>query len=68
MSACEDQARILAQASISPEQLLRSGLLPLSRGSIYEACASGEIECFKIGKRIVIPTAPLKRRLGIEAA
>jgi hypothetical protein len=30
-------------------------------------CGTG-IECFRLGKLIIIPTAPLRRKLGIEAA
>lgn len=42
--------------------------LGLSRGSAYEGCKSGEIPSIRIGKRIVVPTAPLRRILGLEAA
>jgi hypothetical protein len=58
----------LGQPSISPEQLFQMGLLPVSRNGIYDACNRGEIECFRLGRKIVIPTGPLKRKLGIEAA
>jgi hypothetical protein len=40
----------------------------VGRNGIYAACATGEIECFRMGKKIIIPTAPLLRKLGIEAA
>jgi hypothetical protein len=58
---------VLKLPGISPDQLYRLNIMPLSRNSIYEACKRGEIECFRIGKKIVIPTAPLRRKLGIEA-
>lgn len=59
---------VLSNPAITPDQLFESGLMPLSRNSIYAACNTGEIECIRIGKKIVIPTAPLRRKLGIEAA
>lgn len=42
--------------------------LGLSRNSAYEGCKSGEIPSIRIGKRIAVPTAPLRRMLGIENA
>ena len=60
-------AAILSQPSISPEELHASGLIPVGRNGIYNACNNGEIECFRRGKKIIIPTAPLRRKLGIEA-
>jgi Helix-turn-helix domain len=63
-----DPAAILALPTISPEQLYAAKLFGVGRNSIYEACNTGEIECFRVGKKIIIPTAPLRRKLGIEAA
>jgi len=42
--------------------------LNLSRGSVYSAAARGEIETVKIGHAIRAVTAPLRRKLGIDAA
>ena len=58
---------ILKRPGISPEQLYKLNLMPVSRNGIYDACNRGEIECFRLGRKIVIPTAPLRRKLGIEA-
>jgi hypothetical protein len=66
--AARSLAAILSQPAISPEELHASGLIPVGRNGIYEACGNGEIECFRVGKKIIIPTAPLRRKLGIEAA
>jgi hypothetical protein len=55
----------LQRPGISPDDLYELGILPVGRNSIYDACNKGEIECFRIGKKIVIATAPLKRKLGI---
>lgn len=59
---------LLKRPTISAEQLYKANLIPVSRASIYDACVSGEIESFRIGRRIVIPTAPLRKKLGLEAA
>lgn len=63
-----ERASALTAPTISPEELHKLKLLPVSRNGIYDACNRGEIECFRIGKKIVIPTAPLRRKLGLEAA
>jgi hypothetical protein len=56
---------LLEQPTITPQQLHASGVLPLSRNSIYEACNREEIECFRVGKKIIIPTAALRKKLSI---
>jgi hypothetical protein len=56
----------LQRPGISPDDLYELGILPVGRNSIYDACNKGEIECFRIGKKIVIATAPLRRKLGID--
>jgi hypothetical protein len=50
---------------ISPDQLLEAGVMPLSRNGLYDALQRGQIESFRLGKKIIIPTAPLLRKLGI---
>jgi hypothetical protein len=55
----------LQRPGISPDELHELGILPVGRNSIYDACNSGQIECFRIGKKIIIPTAPLRKRLGL---
>ena len=40
----------------------------MSRNPAYEACRSGQIPSLRIGRKIVVPTAPLRKMLGIEAA
>jgi hypothetical protein len=58
----------LHRPGISPDELYRLRVMPVSRNAIYDACNRGDIECFRVGKKIIIPTAPLRRKLGIEAA
>lgn len=43
-------------------------LLGLARNQAYEAVRRGEIPSLRFGGRIVVPTAPLKRMLGLEPA
>ena len=46
---------------------LAGKLLGLSRNKAYEAAAKGEIPTLRFGKRLVVPTMPLKRMLGLES-
>jgi hypothetical protein len=69
-------AAILRKPTTTPDELFASKLIPAGRNAIYDACNSylnapecgTGIECFRLGKLIIIPTAPLRRKLGIEAA
>jgi hypothetical protein len=61
-------ADLLKRPTITPDELFKLDLMPVSRNGIYDACKTGQIECFRLGRKIVIPTAPLRRKLGIEAA
>jgi hypothetical protein len=38
----------------------------LSRNVAYDACKSGQIPSLRIGGKITVPTAPLRKMLGIE--
>ena len=58
----------MQRPTITPDELFKLELMPVSRNGIYDACKTGQIECFRLGRKIVIPTAPLRRKLGIEAA
>jgi hypothetical protein len=60
-------AALMARPSITPDELFKARVMPLSRNLIYAACNTGEIECIRIGRKIIIPTAPLRRKLGMEA-
>ena len=42
-------------------------LLGLSRNKAYEAASRGDIPTLRFGKRIVVPTMPLRRMLGLES-
>jgi excisionase family DNA binding protein len=43
-------------------------LLGISRQSAYDAVRSGELPAFRIGKRVLVPTARLLELLGLDAA
>ena len=59
--------QLLSQPTISvPDAGMK--LFGLSRNGSYEAAKRGDFQTLKFGKRIVVPTAPLRKQLGIEAA
>jgi excisionase family DNA binding protein len=63
-----DKARVdelLDRPTITPEEALQ--VLPLSRNGLYEALRRGDITSIRIGKKILVPTGPLRRLLGIES-
>lgn len=39
----------------------------LSRNGSYEAAKRGDFATIRVGRLLKVPTAPLKRQLGIEA-
>jgi hypothetical protein len=47
---------------------LAGEILGLNRNKSYEAAKAGEIQTLKFGKRLVVPTAWIRRVLGLEAA
>ena len=71
------EAVLKSKAAIGPDELHNvSGGQLGGRNSIYNACneylrdpgAGRGIECFRQGKRLIIPTAPMRRKLGLEVA
>jgi excisionase family DNA binding protein len=43
-------------------------LLELGRNAAYEAVKRGEIDALRVGKSIRIKSAPLRQKLGLQAA
>lgn len=41
-------------------------ILGISRGSAYEAARRGDIPTIRLGRRLVVPTAALRRLLAID--
>jgi hypothetical protein len=66
MTQAEIQA-LLAKPTITPEELFRTGVLPLSRNGVYAAIKRGDIDVLEIGKKKAVITAPLRRKLGLDA-
>jgi hypothetical protein len=60
-------AELLAKPTITPDELLRSGVLSLTRYGIYEAIRNKQIDVLEFGKKKVILTAPLRQKLGLES-
>jgi hypothetical protein len=42
-------------------------ILGLSKQSVYNAARCGEIPTIRLGKRLVVPTAALRRLLSLDA-
>ena len=57
--------QLFSKPTITPEELLRSGVLPLSRYGIYNAIKNKEIAALEFGKKKAILTGPLKQKLGL---
>lgn len=51
-----------SSTTISVEQA--APILGISRGSAYEAARSGELPTIRIGRRLLVPVAALRRLLG----
>ena len=58
---------LLAKPTISPDELFRSRIFPLSRNGVYEAIKRGDLAVIAFGKKRAILTAPLRVKLGMEA-
>jgi excisionase family DNA binding protein len=61
----EEILKLLREPTISVDNAAR--VLKIGRNAAYEAVRRGEIESIPIGKRRIVPTAPLRKKLGIEA-
>jgi hypothetical protein len=61
-----DEVKVLLEKpTITPEELYLSGVLQSSRNRVYQAINEGLVPSFRVGKRIVIPTAALRRLIGM---
>jgi hypothetical protein len=58
---------LLNKPGITPEEAIEAGLFPLSRNGLYRAIQKGDIEAFRVGRKFIIPTAPLRRKFRIDA-
>jgi hypothetical protein len=54
-------------ASVSGDELTQ--VFPIGRNAAYEMVRRGQVETIRAGKkRKLVPTAPLRRKLGMEVA
>jgi hypothetical protein len=61
----DEVERLLRKPTITVPQ---AGMIyGLSRNGSYEAARRGDIETIQMGKLLIVPTAPIRRKLGIEA-
>jgi hypothetical protein len=58
---------LLGQLTITPDELYQSGILKVSRNGIYAAIKRGEIEAIETGHKKAVITAPLRKKLGLDA-
>jgi hypothetical protein len=61
----DDIRAILELPTCSVEELRR--IFDLSKNPAYEAVKRGDFPSIRVGGRIRIPTAPLRKMLGLEA-
>lgn len=58
--------QLLSKPTISPQELFRSGIFPLSLYGIYESIKRKEIDAIEFGKKKAILTAPIRRKIGMD--
>lgn len=65
----KEEAHVLPDANETPTVTVEEAgrLLGVSRGSAYEAAASGELPTIRIGRRLLVPVARLRAMLGADA-
>lgn len=63
----QDEVRKALLEKLAIPVPLAGQILGLCRNSAYEAVKSGQIPSIRIGGRICVPTAPLRKMLGIES-
>lgn len=55
---------LAARRTVTVEEA--AAILGISRTAAYQAASSGQLPTIRIGRRIVVPTAPLARLLGLD--
>lgn len=51
---------------MTPMELIECGVLPHRKTAIYGAIERGEIPSIRIGSRLLIPVAELRRQWGLD--
>jgi excisionase family DNA binding protein len=60
----DDVHKILGRPTCSVSELQK--ILRTSKNPTYDAVKRGELPSIRVGGRILIPTAPLRKMLGLE--
>jgi excisionase family DNA binding protein len=75
MSAAADQATtptvsVVPDPSITPTMSVEEvgAVFKISRSTAYEAARTGEIKTIRVGRRMLVPTAWVRRTLELDAA
>lgn len=55
------------QPTVNVDDIYENEWLPISRAGLYEQVRNGTIPSIKLGRRIVVPTAALRRMLGLDS-
>ena len=64
----EEIRQLLSKPTITPAELHKAQIFPLTLNGIYEAIGRGEIAAIPLGRKKAVITSPLRKQLGIEAA
>jgi hypothetical protein len=64
----EEIRKLLSKPTITPSELVASGIFPLGRNGVYDAIKRGKIDIVDLGHRKAIVTASLRRQLGLDTA
>jgi hypothetical protein len=67
-SVREDRRLHVALADLPPTVTVPEAgrICGIGRSAAYRAAATGELPTIRIGRRLLVPTAPLLRMLGVE--
>ena len=57
-------AELRERPTISVEEY--GDTMDITRGGAYAAVRRGEVQVIRIGRRLLVPTVPLLRQLGVE--
>jgi len=57
--------RLLSRPTITAEEL--AGVIRTSRNGAYDAIRRGEVATIRVGRKVKVLTAPLRRQLGMVA-
>lgn len=52
--------------TVTLDEIHQNRWLDLSRGGLYQAARSGELPTIRIGRRLLVPTAALRRLLALD--